>query len=75
MTTVTIRYDESNKAIKKALELIRTLGAKITHKKEDPVHSSTSFYKHIDEAKEMVAEGDVKTYNSATELIAHVKSL
>lgn len=75
MTTITVQYDENNKAIKKIIEALRSLGAKVTKKKETSVHESEEFYKQIDEAKEMVAEGNVNTYGSAAELIAHIESL
>lgn len=75
MTTITVQYDENNKAIKKIIEALRSLGAKVTKKKETPVHENEEFYKQIDEAKEMVADGNVITYGSAAELIAHIESL
>ncbi|MDO4197184.1 MAG: hypothetical protein Q4D33_13680 [Prevotellaceae bacterium] len=76
MTTVTIQYDESNKAIKKALELIRALGAKITHKKEDPtIMTQEELDAKILSAQKQHEEGTCASFTSSADLNNFLQSL
>lgn len=65
MATITIEYDATNTVLKKLIEVILSLGAKITE--SDPKKS------RLQESVMQIEKGELKTYNSVEEMFEKLK--